>query len=380
MDRVNTSSSFSKIDELVQHGISTGIFPGATYAIGKEGKIIHLTAAGRHMYCPDSTADDIDTIWDMASCSKVMGCTPAAMVLFDEGKLKLDEPVAKVLPAFGQNGKDKITPRNLLLHDSGLEADLPNVESHNTAESFMDGVYASKLAYPTGTKTVYSDLSMITLGKMMEKITGQSLDVFVKERIFEPIGMTETMYCVPAKLRPRCAPTEPVDEWRKKLRAMRHEKFVPIPGCHPDAHLYIQGEVHDPSAEVLNGVSGNAGVFSTCPDVCKYTRMMLDEGMANGKRIIKAETIRDWTRRQNDIGSRGLGWDTSHGPYSQFASAFSRKSFGHTGFTGTSIWADPETKVYGILLSNRVYPTAENNKIIHFRRLFYDAVAEVVRA
>lgn len=374
------NKSFAAIDDLVSRAITDGVFPGAAYAIGKGGKTVHIAAAGRHMYCPDSPPAQVDTIWDMASCSKVMGCTPAAMVLFDEGKLKLDEPVVKVLPDFGQNGKDKITVRNLLLHDSGLEADLPHVESHNTAEEFMKGVYESKLAYPTGTKTVYSDLSMITLGKMIEKITGQGLDAFVKERVFDPIGMSDSMYRVLPALRSRCAPTEPVDDWRKNLRQMRGEKFVPTPGCHPDAHLYIQGEVHDPSAEVLNGVSGNAGVFSTAPDVCKYAQMMLDEGVANGKRIIKAETIRTWTHRQNPHSSRGLGWDTTHGPYSQFASAFSSKSYGHTGYTGTSIWIDPEGQVYGILLTNRVFPTAENNKLTHFRRQFYDAVAEAVKS
>lgn len=374
-------ADFSELDNLVQQAITNGDSPGAAYAVGKDNQIVHMAALGHHMYCPDSPADEVSTIWDMASCSKVVGCTPAAMILFDEGKLKLDEPVAKVLPAFGQNGKDKITPRNLLLHDSGLEADLHDVEQYTTADEFMNAVYASPLAYPTGTKTVYSDLSMITLGKMIEKITGQSLDVFVKERVFEPIGMTDSMYRVPTNLRPRCAPTEPVNDWRKKLRAMRHESFTPIRGCHPDAHLYIQGEVHDPSAEVLNGISGNAGVFSTCPDVCKYTQMMLNEGVTqDGKRIIKAETIRTWTRKQNTIGSRGLGWDTSRGPYSQFASAFSTKSFGHTGYTGTSIWADPQGKIFGILLTNRVHPTAENNKLTHFRRVFYNAVAQATQS
>ena len=171
----------------------------------------------------------------------------------------------------------------------------------------------------------------------------------------------------------------PVDEWRRNLRAMRHENFSPIRGCHPDAHLYIQGEVHDPSAEVLHGISGNAGVFSTCHDVCKYLQMMLDEGSANGKQIIKPETIRTWTAKQNDIGSRGLGWDTPHGPYSQFASEFSSHSFGHTGYTGTSVWADFENKIYGVLLANRVFPTAENEKILHFRRVFYNAVVEAAK-
>ncbi|HWB54945.1 MAG TPA: serine hydrolase, partial [Tepidisphaeraceae bacterium] len=186
-------------------------------------------------------------------------------------------------------------------------------------------------------------------------------------------------YNVPAELRGRCAPTEEVRPWRERLRKMRNEDFAPVHGCHPDAHLYIQGEVHDPSAEVLDGVSGNAGMFSTLLDTCKYMQMMLDGGAVGGRQILRAETIRDWTRRQSEGSSRALGWDTPGGPYSHFAEAFSAHSFGHTGYTGTSVWADHESGVYGVLLSNRVFPTAENKKIIAFRRVFYDAVAEAAR-
>ncbi|HWB54357.1 MAG TPA: serine hydrolase domain-containing protein, partial [Tepidisphaeraceae bacterium] len=165
-----SQTAFSKIDELIGQAIAEGVFPGAAYAIGKGGKVVHMGAAGRFMYCPDSVVTEVSTIWDMASCSKVMGATPAAMVLVDEGKMKLDEPVAKVLPEFGREGKEKITPRNLLLHDSGLAADLHDVPQYTSAEQFMEAVYASGLEYETGSKTVYSDLSMIVLGKMVEKI------------------------------------------------------------------------------------------------------------------------------------------------------------------------------------------------------------------
>jgi CubicO group peptidase (beta-lactamase class C family) len=368
-------AEFTAIDDLVAGGIKDGAFPGAVYALGEGAKVQHLAAAGRFMYCPDSDAVKTDTIWDMASCSKVIGCTTAAMILFDRGQLKLDEPVAKVLPEFGQNGKDAITPRNLLLHNSGLIPDLHDVPQYTTAEQFMAGVYASKLAHPIGTRTVYSDLSMITLGKMIEKIAGQALDVFVKENVFVPVGMKESMYNVPAELRARCAPTEAVEPWRTKLRALRHEDFKPLPGCHPDAHIYIQGEVHDPSADVLNGVSGNAGVFSTGPDLCKFAQMLLDEGSVGTKQIVKSETIDQWTTCQSRRSSRGLGWDTPYGPYSRFASAFSPQSFGHTGFTGTSIWIDPKLYAYVILLTNRVHPTADNKKQTRFRKPFHDAAA-----
>ena len=366
---------FSKVDALVANGISDGVFPGAVYAIGQRGGVVHLKSAGRYMYCPDSPSVKTDTMWDMASCSKVVGCTSAAMILFDEGKLKLDEKIIEVLPEFGQNGKDKITVRNLLLHNSGLVADLANVPQYKTAESFMQGVYASKLKYPTGTDMVYSDLSMITLGKMIEKITGVSLDQFVKERVFSPLGMKDTMYNVPSDLRQRVAPTEDVEPWRTALRKSRHQDFSPLPGCHPDAHLYVQGEVHDPSADVLDGISGNAGVFSTAPDLCTFVQMMMNSGNHNGHQIIKSETIHEWTRRQSEESSRALGWDTPSGR-SSAGHKLSRKSFGHTGYTGTSIWADPDHDIFVILLTNRVHPSSKNEKIISFRPRFHDTIAE----
>jgi CubicO group peptidase (beta-lactamase class C family) len=366
---------FSKVDALVAKGIADGVFPGAVYAIGRRGGVVHLKSAGRYMYCPDSPSVKTGTMWDMASCSKVVGCTSAAMVLFDEGKLKLDERVVDVLPEFGQNGKDKITVRNLLLHNSGLVADLSNVPQYKSAESFMQGVYASKLKYPTGTDMVYSDLSMITLGKMIEKITGVSLDRFVKERVFTPLGMKDTMYNVPPEIRQRVAPTEDIEPWRTALRKSRHQDFSPLPGCHPDAHLYIQGEVHDPSADVLDGISGNAGVFSTAPDLCIFVQMMMNGGIHNGRQIINSGTIREWTRRQSEESSRALGWDTPAGR-SSAGHKLSRKSFGHTGYTGTSIWADTEHDIFVILLTNRVHPTSKNEKLIPFRPRFHDTVAE----
>ncbi len=369
-------ADYSPLDKLVTSAIADGAFPGGVYALGQDAKVLHTFAAGRFMFCPDSDQVKDDTIWDMASCSKVVGCTTAAMILHDQKQLDIDAPVVKWLPNFGQNGKDAITPRNLLLHNSGLIPDLDHVPQYTTADEFMTAVYALKLAHPVGKRTAYSDLSMITLGKVIEKITGQSLDVFVKENVFTPLEMKDSMYNAPPELRARCAPTEPVEPWREKLRELRHENFKPLPGCHPDAHLYIQGEVHDPSAMVLDGVSGNAGVFSTAPDLCKFAQMMLDEGAApSGKQLIKPETIDTWTTCQSRRSSRALGWDTPYGPYSKFAASFSPQSFGHTGFTGTSIWIDPKLYAYVILLTNRVHPTADNKKQIRFRRPFHESAS-----
>ncbi|HZZ44329.1 MAG TPA: serine hydrolase [Tepidisphaeraceae bacterium] len=367
-------TDFKPVDDVVNQGITEGAYPGAAYAVGHAGEI-HINALGRYMYCPDSPETKTNTIWDMASCSKVVGCTTAAMILFDQGKLQLDETVASVLPEFGQSGKDKITVENLLLHNSGLQADLHDVPQYTTAAGFMNGLYSLKLSYPTGSKMIYSDLSMITLGKMIEKITGQTLDVFVKSNVLSPLNMRDSMYNPPADLRERCAPTEDVEPWRTKLRALRHQDFKPVPGCHPDAHLYIQGEVHDPSADVLDGISGNAGLFSTAPDLAIFAQMMLSEGTFWGRRIVKADTIRQWTRRINPDSTRALGWDTKSEHHASAGTKFSMHSYGHTGFTGTTIWIDPANQMFAVLLTNRVHPTSNNNKLTHIRPLFHDAVA-----
>lgn len=371
---IPSMADMKHIDELVAQAITEGTFPGACYAVARAGEV-HLNAIGHYMYCPDSPAVKVDTMWDMASCSKVVGCTTAAMILFDQGKLQLDQTIASVLPEFGQNGKDKVTVRNLLLHNSGLMADLHNVPQYTTAEDFMNALFALKLSYPTGTKMIYSDLSMITLGKMIEKITGQPLDVFVKANVLGPLNMRDSMYNPPADLRERCAPTEDVQPWRTHLRELRHENFKPTPGCHPDAHLYIQGEVHDPSADVLNGISGNAGLFSTAPDLAIFCQMMLSEGIFWGRRIVKAATIRQWTQRVSEASTRALGWDTRSEHHPSASTKFSMHAYGHTGYTGTSIWIDPPNQMFAVLLTNRVHPTSENNKLTHFRPIFHEAVA-----
>ncbi|HEY0867387.1 MAG TPA: serine hydrolase domain-containing protein, partial [Fimbriimonas sp.] len=227
----------SGLRDLLEAAIGEGVFPGACYAVHRDGRTAR-GAVGRHTYCPDDPATRLDTVWDLASVSKVVGTTTGAMILFEEGRLELDRPVADLLPEFGQNGKEKITPRNLLVHNSGLVAFRPYHRTRSDSDQVLDAIYGEELVYETGSKSVYSDLSMIVLQKLMERISGQPLDAFLAERVFKPLGMKETGY------RPdpaRCAPTETVEPWRAELRRKRGVRLDEI---------WIRGEVHDPTATV----------------------------------------------------------------------------------------------------------------------------------
>lgn len=369
--------NFQKLDAVVEEGIRDGAFPGAAYAVGYKGKVVHQAARGRHTYCPESLPTTAETIWDLASVSKVVGTTTAAMILFDRGKLNFDQPVAEILPEFGQNDKSKITLRNLLLHDSGLAAFRPYHQTLKTPEACLKAIYAEKLTYPTGTKMVYSDLGMITFGKVVETLAGRTFTAFLNEVVFQPLGMGTTLYDPVFQLRERCAPTEAVEPWRLELRRARGLDTDEIRALEkqPDGSSWIKGEVHDPTAMLLGGVAGHAGLFSTVGDLCKFMSAMVRGG--NG--LVKESTIKLFTRRQSSESSRGLGWDTrSEG--SSSGDLFPADSFGHTGYTGTSVWGAASEGLYAVLLTNRVHPTAANTQILAFRRKFHDAVYRAIHA
>jgi CubicO group peptidase (beta-lactamase class C family) len=361
---------------IVATAIETGIFPGACYAASNGTRRV-VGTSGRYTYCPESPLIRQDTIWDLASVSKVVGMTTAAMLAYDERLLHLDMPVAAVLPAFAQNGKGDITVRNLLIHDSGLIAFRPYHRTLTEPEAVWEAICAEPLNYPTGTRTVYSDLSMITLQKVVEKQMGQPLDVLLRERVWAKLGMPDTQYN-PGIGNPRCAPTESVEPWRTTLRKLRQGYLrnagyseVRVDGPeHPDAAHWIQGEVHDPTATVIGGVAGHAGLFSTTADLERFAKMMLNEG----EDLLRPETVRLFTKRHDERSTRGLGWDTKSPSGSSAGTKFGPRSYGHTGYTGTSMWIDPDSRTYAILLTNRVHPTSENTRIIGFRPGFHDAV------
>lgn len=372
------------IQELIEAQIREGAFPGAVFAIRK-GSSEEISAHGRFTYCPDSPPVEENTIWDLASVSKVVGTTTAAMILHEEGKLDIEAPVVSILPSFGQNGKEKVTFRSLLVHDSGLIAFRPYHKTCTLPEQVNEKIDAEGFTYPTGTKMVYSDLNMIALARSIEKITGQTLDTFLHARVFRPLAMADTGYLrsagtheSPGALDPsRCAPTETAEPWRIELRRQRAPFLVGTASeakrwkapRFPDQDSYCQGEVHDPTAMTLGGVAGHAGLFSTASDLLKFTRALLD-----GK-IVSRATVDQFTRKQGPLSSRALGWDTKSVPSSS-GTKFGPRSFGHTGYTGTSVWIDPDADLTAILLTNRVHPTSENQKLIKFRPTFHDAVAK----
>lgn len=356
--KIDQTHNFSNIDQLVENAIADSVFPGAALLFGVNQKILYDKAFGHYTYDKDSPADQTNSIFDLASVTKVVGTTSATMMLVQEGKLNLGDKVIKYLPEFNNHGKDKITIKNLMLHNSGLPAFKKYYDVYTTGAEVINDIMNLPLDNPPGTKYIYSDLGMITLQKVIEKITGKSIDVFLKENLFDPLGMNNTMYHPSKDLKYRCVPTEIDTVWRHRL---------------------IQGEVHDERAAMLNGIAGHAGLFSTTEDLSKFVMMYLNNGIFKGKKILDPKLISEWTTKQSDQSDRGIGWDTkSMKGYSSAGNYFSRNSFGHTGFTGTSIWVDKNTKLFVILLTNRVYPTRANRKIIDFRPILQDEIYESV--
>jgi beta-N-acetylhexosaminidase len=356
------SEKLKHVDDILRKAVVDSAFPAAVALVAKDGIIVYDKALGAYDYSPYSRPIDVQTMFDLASVTKVVATTSAVMKLYDEGRLGLDDPVAEYIPKFGQNGKDEVTIRNLLLHNSGLPSRKKFYETCTSAAQLLDSLYETPLIYPTGDTTIYSDLGIIALGKVIEKITGTTLDRYVAKEFFNPLHMDNTMFNPPKWRWDHIAPTEIDTVWRKQ-------------------NVPVRGTVHDENAAALGGVAGHAGLFSTAPDLAIFMQMLMSGGTYGGKRFLKEETIRMFTQRQSDKSSRALGWDTkSRSGYSSAGRLFSSNSFGHTGFTGTSIWADPERNLFVILLTNRVYPTRENRKIFDVRPAFHDAVIEALKS
>ncbi|HLP17920.1 MAG TPA: glycoside hydrolase family 3 N-terminal domain-containing protein [Bacteroidota bacterium] len=346
----------SSVDSVVNAGIERHAYPGAVLLVAKDGIIVHDKAYGRYTYDADAPAVTPETIFDLASLTKVISTTTAVMRLVDEKKIDLDLPVAAYIPAFGQRGKEKLTIRNLLLHNSGLPGWKKFYTICADPKCVMDSLYATPLEYPTGTQTVYSDLGFITLGKVIEKVTGITLDRFVDSVFFKPLAMNSTMYLPSVSLKGRIAPTEIDSFW--------HKTFKPV-----------QGRVHDENAATLGGVSGNAGLFSTAGDLVRLLQMELNGGIFSGVRYIKRETIKEFTHRASDLSTRCLGWDSKSLAGNAWAGRLvSGEAYLHTGFTGTSVVVDPARNLIIVFLTNRVYPTRENNGLARVRPVLHDAI------
>lgn len=353
----NTAYNFTDAERVINKGIRDRVFPGAVVLVWKDGQVIYENSFGKLTYDESSPQVKLNTIYDLASLTKVIATTTATMICIDRGLLNSDDKVIKFIPEFGNYDKEKITIKNLLLHNSGLPAWKKFYGRNLSYNDVISEIFSSSLENKTGEKTVYSDLGIITLGKIIEKVTGKTLDVFCNEEIFKPLGMNLTFFNPTDSLKKLCAPTEKDDYWRMKT---------------------LQGEVHDETSAMLGGVAGHAGLFSTVEDISRLMAMLMSKGTLNGKEYIKSSTIELFTSRYAKESTRALGWDTKSDSGSSAGNYFSKSSFGHTGFTGTSIWADPEKKLFVIFLTNRVHPTRENSGIVKLRPALHNAIFKSV--
>jgi CubicO group peptidase (beta-lactamase class C family) len=345
------------VDHVLDEFVARRAFPGGVLAVGYRGTLAYLHPFGRLSYDSDAPPVAADTIYDLASLTKVVATTTMAMILVDEGRLDLDQKVGEILPDFRGPWKDAVTVRYLLTHSSGLPATAPLYQDIRGRAAYVERIAAMDLVYPPGSQSVYSDLGVILLGEILERAAGRPLEDFVRERVFEPLGMRDTLFRPPASLAARIAPTE-FDPWRGRM---------------------IRGEVHDENAFAMGGAAPHAGLFGTAGDLSRFAQMLLDGGVLDGRRIVSRETVELFTRRAGIPGSdRALGWDTRSAEGSSAGTFFSSRSFGHTGFTGTSIWIDPERNLFVILLTNRVHPTRENNLIRQARPAVADAVVRAI--
>ncbi|MBM7692107.1 CubicO group peptidase (beta-lactamase class C family) [Peribacillus deserti] len=354
-----------EIDTIMNTAISDKVMPGAVAFAARGGHIVKNKAYGYAVRYLDGSFTESpnpiqmqeNTIFDLASISKIFTST-AFMVLYEKGLIKLDDPVMNYIPEFAQNGKEHVTVRQLLTHTSGFVSWIPLYSKGSSREDRMRLVFSQALQNQPGTKYTYSDLNMITLGAIIERISGMRQDEFVKKYITDPLEMKDTMYNPPASLKNRIAATE-------------YQK-VPNRGL-------VWGQVHDENAWSLDGVAGHAGVFSTASDLAKLAHIFLNEGRYGGKRILDPETVKLLLENQNQAfpgNDHGLGWELGQGWYMDALSDGS--SFGHTGYTGTSIVVNPKLKTIAILLTNRVHPTRATVSTNQTRRLFARQVADAI--
>jgi CubicO group peptidase (beta-lactamase class C family) len=344
--------------DVVEQAIAAGAFPGAVLALGSPDGSVSISAHGRLTFDRDAPRVTPATIYDIASLTKVAATTAAAMFLHDDGRLDLALPAQHLVPELRGPQKEDVTLAHLLAHAAGIEWWAPLYREVSGKDAYVERVGAMALNRPPGRRSVYSDFGFIVLGAAIERLAQEPLEQLLLRRLFEPLGMRDTAYRPAPALRSRIAPTE-VCPWRGRL---------------------IHGEVHDENAFAMGGIAPQAGLFSTAGDLARLAQLLLARGEWAGRRLLKPETVELFTRRTGIPGStRALGWDTPNDTgYSTAGSLMSRRSFGHVGFTGASIWIDPERRLFVILLSNRVHPTRKNEAIRQVRPAVADAAVRAL--
>jgi CubicO group peptidase (beta-lactamase class C family) len=335
------AQSVTDVDAIVRQGIRQGVYPGAVVVIGRKDSVLYARGYGHFTWSPSSPVPTPDsTLWDIASITKVMGTTSAAMRLVDARRLSLDAPVRQYLPEFSGGQKDRVTVRMLLDHTSGLRSYVPFFKQARTRDAAKVLLYAEPPVRQPGRSPVYSDLNAILLGLVLESVSGLPLDSLVTREVFEPLELQGTTYRPSASVRRRTVPTA---LWRG----------------HP-----VQGQVNDPNAVVFGGAAGHAGIFSSGMDLARYAQVWLRNGVGPRGQWVTPATIRQFLTRGVNSGPRLLGWDTPEldgKEPSLFGTLISDAAYGHTGFTGTEIWVDPAHDLFLVFLTNRTFdPRARN--------------------
>jgi len=349
---VEPDPRYARIDSVARQEITAEGLPGAVILVGHQGKIVYRKAFGYRSLVPQQVPMTEDTIFDLASLTKVVATTNAVMQLVDAGAIDLNAPVSKYLPEFKGNGKGQITIKHLLTHTSGLRAEVSEC-GWTGYEGAISAIAGDHPINQPGTCFKYSDANFITLGEVVHRVSHMPLNVYCQEKIFKPLGMRHTAFIPPGSWQTLIAPT---DYQQNRLR---------------------WGDVSDPTAHRMGGVAGNAGVFSTADDLAILVQMLLNGGSYEGRRILSAKAVATMTKPYYIPGSstqRGLGWDMES-PYSKgFNAAFCKGSFGHTGYTGTSIWVDPCSKTFLIILTSRLHPNGRG-QVTQLRARVASAVA-----
>jgi len=345
----------------LDEAISARAFPAASIAVTHRDRLVALKSFGHFTYETDSPLPAIATLFDLASLTKPVATATVAAILYERGLLELEAPVIGIVPelmadACGEPDPRRrdVTFRMLLAHSSGLPAYEKLFLKAHSRDDLLRAAFTTSLSTAPGTHAEYSDIGFIVLGAALERIAHESLDVFCQREIFGPLAMTHTTFNPPVETRPQIPPTADDRTFRKKI---------------------IQGEVQDENAFILGGVAGHAGLFSTAEDLARFAHALLHDG----RPILRPETVALFTRREAAPSgtSRALGWDTPSAP-SQSGKYFGSRSFGHLGYTGTSLWIDPDREVSIILLTNRTWPDCSNQAIKQVRPMFHDAVVEAL--
>jgi len=353
-------SRLAVLDPIINEAIAQQQIPGAVLVVGHDGQVVYRKAYGSRAIEPRREAMTLDTVFDCASLTKVVATTTAIMQLWEQGKLRMNDPVAKYIPEFGQNGKQDITIRQLLVHYSGLAPDLDLTKAWEGKETAYRMAFEGAPERAPGAAFAYSDINFVVLGALVERLSGESLDAYSAKHIFGPLGMKEARFGPPSSWEPRIAPTRvaPTEE--------------------DENHRLLRGVVHDPTARRMGGVAGHAGVFSTADDLAIFAQALLD----GGRGVLTPATIAKMTAPQQPVNGtavRGFGWDIDSPLSSNRGELLPVGGYGHTGFTGTSLWIDPATKTYIVLLTNAVHmnvvPPKEKGSAVALRTKIATAVA-----